>query len=66
MPARPRADGGRALLRKNFRDWILRYVCNAVRSGGSRMVSQPATTRQGADRWILIGFIFLGMALHLF
>jgi hypothetical protein len=25
--------GGRAPLRKNFRDWILRYVCNAAPDG---------------------------------
>jgi hypothetical protein len=28
------------------------------------MVSQLATTTQGADRWMLIGFIFSGTAMH--
>jgi hypothetical protein len=60
MSARPRADGERAPLRENFRDWIFRYICNAADSRRSRMVSQLATTTQGADRWIPIGFIFLG------
>jgi hypothetical protein len=60
MSARPRADGERAPLRRNFRDWIFRYICNAVHGRWSRVVSQLATARQGADRWIPIGFIFLG------
>jgi hypothetical protein len=33
--------GGRAPLRKNFRDRILRYICNAV-ADGETALAQPA------------------------
>lgn len=47
-PVRSRANGqhgGRAPLRKNFRDWILRYVRNAAASKRSakRSLDRPAT-----------------------
>jgi hypothetical protein len=41
-----------------------RYICNAAHCRRSRAVSQLATTTRGADRRILTGFIFLGIARH--